>query len=656
MSITTGSLFRKNIDTLADGSVYRKPTIDEISELMADGNFKGSLYDSTESVAIIDSVGHYINSVSTAGTLFDLNPSGAEGALDGTMIFGGGGRIYLADQTLDFINASGTEIIGRGIRVYESDSKYAKLAYESGAAVLEVVGGTITGGVIQTDTGTGQRIVLDGSANTQTFYNSSDQEVITFKGSAGTASEAGIEVSEHGVIAAQKDSNNYFRMYYNRLRFDSNEDITDTNATVFGHNKYNSGTVYGIAGSAGYAGSDATKSIGIFGLGQGGITSVGLYAYAIDGTTSNGAEIYGGTTDLILGLVSSDNTKLNTDSNGYLNIIPSGDKLLLWEHSEGSGDVTHLWTDTSGYLNIRSLGSDVAEKGYLRLWDRAGAAGDYADMWADLDGYLNIKPAGDKLVLWESGGAANDSTEMWTDTSGYFNVKPDGDRLLLLESAGADQTDLWTDTAGYFNIRPDGNALRLWESEEVGTDYGDFWVDTNAILNIKGGVGGWVKIDDNLDVTGSYKMDGSDIINTSKQQTGDFKTRAYIPFGLNTAISADSFGTTTADATTVNGVTNSYGCRILRAGIVTGISAQFNVTAGNSGDSIRFYAQKNASNQSMYAIYNISGIITNAGCTTISNPFSVAAGDKVNVEITIYAGDLPTVTVDDIAILLEVLV
>ena len=132
-------------------------------------------------------------------------------------------------------------------------------------------------------------------------------------------------------------------------------------------------------------------------------------------------------------------------------------------------------------------------------------------------------------------------------------------------------------------------------------------------------------------------------------------TRSNFLYGRDAEISANNFGSTTADAVTVDGSTNSYGYRMIRKGIVTGISAQFNCTAVSTGDNITFTVQKNGANTSMVLNDTSLSVSANQGGSSIANAFGVAAGDKINVEITLYSGGMGTVTVDDIAIIVEML-
>ncbi len=99
------------------------------------------------------------------GSLLALDDGGEQGngQLIGDLRFGATGRLFLEPSVLDFTASPGTEIIGRGIRVWESATKYAKLAYESGQAILELMGGDI-----RTGPG-GQVIVGDDSTSGETY-------------------------------------------------------------------------------------------------------------------------------------------------------------------------------------------------------------------------------------------------------------------------------------------------------------------------------------------------------------------------------------------------------------------------------------------------------------------------------------------------------
>ena len=157
-------------------------------------------------------------------------------------------------------------------------------------------------------------------------------------------------------------------------------------------------------------------------------------------------------------------------------------------------------------------------------------------------------------------------------------------------------------------------------------------------------------------ISGTYQMDGSDIIDSSGYQTGVLKTRQLLLFGYNTTIS----GSTTVDAHTTDGATNTYGYRIFRSGKISGFSVQFNVvnqsTHAADDDVITFTIQKNGSNttMSLELRYSSSGAIDDAGGYTTSNSLTVVAGDKINIEIQTIDGSNGTAfSVDDISIVVE---
>ena len=70
---------------------------------------------------------------------------------------------------------------------FEIGSSSTKLFKYDGTN-LSITGGTITGGTIQTATGTGQRVVIDSVDNKITFYNASNAEVVQMGGGANISS------------------------------------------------------------------------------------------------------------------------------------------------------------------------------------------------------------------------------------------------------------------------------------------------------------------------------------------------------------------------------------------------------------------------------------------------------------------------------------
>ena len=125
-------------------------------------------------------------------------------------------------------------------------------------------------------------------------------------------------------------------------------------------------------------------------------------------------------------------------------------------------------------------------------------------------------------------------------------------------------------------------------------------------------------------------------------------------FGRDTQLSAGPYSSATADATTIDGATNTVGYRMIRSGKVTGISVQYNVTASTGGATFRATVQDGGSNTTMYAQGTVAST-GNQGASSTANSFDVSANDLVNVELRIDAnGGGGSVTADNIAILVEI--
>jgi len=157
---------------------------------------------------------------------------------------------------------------------------------------------------------------------------------------------------------------------------------------------------------------------------------------------------------------------------------------------------------------------------------------------------------------------------------------------------------------------------------------------------------------DSFDVDGSYKMDGSDIIDTSGYQTGVLKTRQPLTFGYNNAITQTGVGVTTVDAKTVNGSENTQGYRMIRAGKVTGISLQFRGINAGTDAQLKATVQLNAANQAMTEGVVVA-VSNNLGDDNTSNSFTFSAGDRINVELELEEVTGGNPSVEDIAVVVE---
>jgi len=242
--------------------------------------------------------------------------------------------------------------------------------------------------------------------------------------------------------------------------------------------------------------------------------------------------------------------KISVSTGGNFEITPTGNKLILYD-DEGRDNNTQLWTSSSdGNFNLKPSG------GQFLLHN---VADEYAKFWIDGNLKLNIEPQGNSIILHNF--SDTDSTEMWTDGSGYFNIKPSNDRVRIHDSAGAagDIGLLYMNTSGILTIEGgDGNTVYINDNLNVSGTYnmdGSVLIDASknaTFVNINAtGVyqmDGATLIDASknaafarVNATDVYQMDGSTIINTSKQQYGDFKTRSYFIMGLSGAISSDTY-------------------------------------------------------------------------------------------------------------------
>lgn len=134
-------------------------------------------------------------------------------------------------------------------------------------------------------------------------------------------------------------------------------------------------------------------------------------------------------------------------------------------------------------------------------------------------------------------------------------------------------------------------------------------------------------------------------------------TRSHLLFGHNAAIT-ENLGSTTIDASTVDGSQNTMGYKMLRNGIVSGQSLQFRCTNPTTTGQVIATVQKNGVNSSMVIqIPNAAGSVTasdDTGKITTSNQFSFVANDKINIELTVIEADGDAFTIEDAAVVVEI--
>jgi len=287
----------------------------------------------------------------------------------------------------------------------------------------------------------------------------------------------------------------------------------------------------------------------------------------------------------------------------------------------------------------------------LNNWGNGSAR--YYNLYSDLTVDADSETASTNLYRWVAfGGVVENKAEDGDSLGGYFrgeinNALNPNDAIGVFGSAkiwsGEGSGHAW---AGYFE---DGDVyienkliFKSWTGSTVEIVFG-------SDVNLYRSAANVLKTDDSFDIVGSYKMDGSDIIDTNGYQVGVLKTQQCLLFGYNTAITADN-ETITTDARTVNGAANTQGYRMQKAGKVVGVSLQFRCT--NSSDLTKLSAtvQKNGTNQSMTVYDAPNSVSNNLGASSIADPFIFAANDRINIELALLELDANPVTVEDIVV------
>ncbi len=147
-----------------------------------------------------------------------------------------------------------------------------------------------------------------------------------------------------------------------------------------------------------------------------------------------------------------------------------------------------------------------------------------------------------------------------------------------------------------------------------------------------------------------------DVNITGTLTAATLKTRQCLSFGYNAIISATS-GTTTVDAHTVDGSANAQGYRMIRAGTVTGVSLQFDVTNASTepaADTFIATVQKNGANQSMAVTVETMTSTGDYGAQSTSTSFTMAAGDTINVELSLTEDTGDQLNVENVAVIVEI--
>lgn len=130
----------------------------------------------------------------------------------------------------------------------------------------------------------------------------------------------------------------------------------------------------------------------------------------------------------------------------------------------------------------------------------------------------------------------------------------------------------------------------------------------------------------------------------------------YLLFGYPGDLSA-SGGSTIQALQTAAGSANGQGYRMPSAGKVVNVSAQFDVASdggGDSDDTINFVVQKNGSNTAMYTLYTAPTTGDAGVVSSIDTAIEFNAGDRLQIETTVQESGGGTLTINDIAGVIEI--
>jgi len=451
----------------------------------------------------------------------------------------------------------------------------------------------ITGGIIQTDASPNQRIILNegGTTNDLRFYNGSNNEVVKLGVNIDGGFNDGLLIQNSGIIKLNP-----------------------------------------LAGSHSIIISHFLNRFDYFGWGDQGDEYFGVNVQC----TQQGNPL---SAEPSVFTASDDSSSYNS---GARTVALKGDAYSNYDNHVGI--VGDAWGDPSSGYAIGLWGQAQTGQIQLRL-GLSNYSSTLVDFKVDSDGYLTIDASGNRVNL-PAGHSVYIGTETVTEAKIQAWDVPD-DRIIdgvtytatLNNNSGTLEFDINNASEGTFSIDVGQSANTLISSA------GTITIGQELIVS------GDVDATGSIDADGSYQMDGSDIIDTSGYQTGVLKTRQTLLFGYNTAVTVNA-DENTWDAHTVDGSSNTQGYRMLRAGKVAGISIQLSVTASSPDSTILATVQKNGVNQSLAVELTDSGSGNQGGAATGSS-FTVAANDRVNVELYITEADDTNFTVEDIAIVVE---
>jgi hypothetical protein len=532
---------------------------------------------------------------------------------------------------------------------------------------VEINGSTVTGGIVQTSGGTGQRIVLSGADNRLYFYDDDNEEIIRI-GENILGGNEGIKITGGAFYCS--DINSFLEEYSlqykgGTLHLESSalagpspgDPLLTENIYVTIRNSYDAdlwcirGRVFNLIGDGDTPGNPRNR-IGLEGsstlLEGSNLTAIGLHGNATH-SAGTAIAIKGTSSDINLRLVDNSNVVDFRVDSGYLDITPTGDRIRLWESARGAGDYSDLWTNTDGELNIQPNGTGATQTGKMILWDAPGISG--VEMYSDIYGGLRINPGGiatNNISISPTIGSSMHVVS-YSDTGTYTGTTLSNiPGYRISNTFGGSGTGVGTSAGIHFTCGVDaGGYAGIWGEREGNNQQSLNFYTENTSRSIK------FKISHD----GALEHMGSEIITTTSEQTGNFKTRQTLLFGRDAALTQIG-GTNTVDATTIDSATNTRGYRMIRAGTVTGVSLQFNCTNATTIGLLTATVQDGGTNTTMAVTYPSGGagaiaVSNDLGHQSTSNSFSFSAGDRINVELSLLEVDGDSCTVDDIAVIVE---
>lgn len=351
--------------------------------------------------------------------------------------------------------------------------------------------------------------------------------------------------------------------------------------------------------------------------------------------------------------------------------------LLIGQNVNGANDGIYInsnnyWYDT-GNFSIGNATNNVVWNGSAlkisgSLYSNATIQGGMikgADIsTSDNDNKIRINPSNNTLEFYSAGSLYSYMT-FYTDAVAIFNQ---GSRLYgklyideLASTFSATSNNWWIDTTNGLALR---HGLGGGDQEYIQLDYdGNIsWYSDNILsynFSLTPSSDG-LRLSTDFIPSGLNSLGGSSnrwdtIYCNTINSTNIPVSSKYLHFGRDATLSAFST-TTTVDAYTINGAANGQGYRILDAGKITGISCQLDCddsSAPPAGLTVK--AQINGSNTGLQTFVACQSTGDLGGYTnTTGSEITFSAGDRLNVEMSLYEAGVSTVNISNIAILVEI--